>query len=269
MYQNYIFDFYGTLADITTNEESAYLWNKMAQIYSAYGAAYKGTELKKTFRGLCAKQEEELVRKARQEEEPGQKAKKAACVSEGKESAAEVNAEIDLTECFLQCFTEKGVSSDREKARMMAITFRTLSRKYLRAYSGVYELLEHLKASGKKIYLLSNAQTDFTRPEITALGIDKYLDGIFISSEVGFKKPAKEFYQKLLDTYKLDPKESIMIGNDIKADIEGARAVGLNTLYIHSNISPWEDEDREDTDIGATYTVWDGDFTKIKGLICQ
>lgn len=240
MYQNYIFDFYGTLADITTNEESAYLWNKMAQIYSAYGAAYKGTELKKTFRGLCEKQ-----------------------------FPAEVNAEIDLTECFLQCFTEKGVFVDREKARMMAITFRTLSRKYLRAYSGVYELLEHLKASGKKIYLLSNAQTDFTRPEITALGIDKYLDGIFISSEVGFKKPAKEFYQKLLDTYKLDPKESIMIGNDIKADIEGARAVGLNTLYIHSNISPWEDEDRKNADIGATYTVWDGDFTKIKGLICQ
>ena len=229
------------------------------QIYSAYGAAYKGTELKKTFRELCAKQEEELLRRARA----------AAGVSTDEDFSVKVNAEIDLTECFLQCFAKKGVSSDREKARMMAITFRTLSRKYLRAYSGVYELLEHLKASGKKIYLLSNAQTDFTRPEITALGIDKYLDGIFISSEVGFKKPAKEFYQKLLDTYKLDPKESIMIGNDIKADIEGARAVGLNTLYIHSNISPWEDEDRKDTDIGATYTVWDGDFTKIKELICQ
>lgn len=243
MYQNYIFDFYGTLADITTNEESAYLWNKLAQIYSAYGAVYKGAELKKTFRALCAAQEEALGTNA--------------------------NVEIDLTACFAQCFEEKGASCDREKARMMAITFRTLSRKYLRAYSGVYELLEHLKASGKNVYLLSNAQTDFTRPEITALGIDKYLDGIFISSEVGYKKPAKEFYQKLLDTYKLDPSTGIMIGNDIKADIEGARAVGLDTLYIYSNISPWEDEDLKDADIGATYAVWDGDFTKIKDLICR
>lgn len=255
MYQNYIFDLYGTLADISTNEDSAYLWNKMAQIYSAYGAVYTGRELKKTFRALGAAQEEKLKQKARQ--------------SSGEGKIEEINAEIDLTECFAECFRKKGVSVDREKARMMAITFRTLSRKYLRAYLGVYELLEHLKASGKKIYLLSNAQTDFTRPEITALGIDKYLDGIFISSEAGYKKPAKEFYQKLLDTYRLDPKESIMIGNDIKADIVGAKAVGLNTLYIYSNISPWEDEVYKDTDIGATYTVWDGDFTKLRELICK
>ena len=255
MYQNYIFDFYGTLADITTNEESAYLWNKMAQIYSAYGAVYTGRELKKTFRALEVAQEEELKQKALQ------------AAGEGK--TEEINAEIDLTECFAECFRKKGASVDHEKARMMAITFRALSRKYLRAYSGVYELLEHLKASGKKIYLLSNAQTDFTRPEITALGVDKYLDGIFISSEVGYKKPAKEFYQKLLDTYGLDPRESIMIGNDIKADIVGAKAVGLSTLYIYSNISPWEDEDYKDTDIGATYTIWDGDFTKVQELICR
>lgn len=123
MYQNYIFDFYGTLADITTNEESAYLWNKMAQIYSAYGAPYKGVELKKTFRGLCATQEEELKQKARQ------------AAGAGKDFEAEINTEIDLTACFAQCFEEKGVSCDREKARMMAITFRTLSRKYLRAYT--------------------------------------------------------------------------------------------------------------------------------------
>ena len=256
MYQNYIFDFYGTLADITTNEESAYLWNKMAQIYSAYGAAYTGRELKKTFRVICWEQEQELVRRTM--EKGG---------TDGK--GDQVNAEIDLTESFAECFRKKGASVDREKARMMAITFRTLSRKYLKAYSGVYELLEHLKVSGKKIYLLSNAQTDFTRPEITALGVDKYLDGIFISSEVGYKKPAKEFYQKLLDTYQLEPSKSIMIGNDIKADIEGARAVGLDTLYIYSNISPWEDEKHKDTDIGATFTIWDGDFTKVRKLVCK
>ena len=83
------------------------------------------------------------------------------------------------------------------------------------------------------------------------------------------EKPAKEFYQKLLDTYQLEPSESIMIGNDIKADIKGARAVGLDTLYIYSNISPWEDEKHKDTDIGATFTIWDGDFTKVRKLVCK
>ena len=47
MYKNYIFDLYGTLVDINTNEEKAYLWKKMAEFYGYYGAHYKPVELKK------------------------------------------------------------------------------------------------------------------------------------------------------------------------------------------------------------------------------
>ena len=51
MYQNYIFDFYGTLADIRTDEENPFLWKKMSEIYSAFGAAYEAVELQQAFRG--------------------------------------------------------------------------------------------------------------------------------------------------------------------------------------------------------------------------
>ena len=39
-YKNYIFDLYGTLVDINTDEWSAQLWKKMAILYGYYGAAY-------------------------------------------------------------------------------------------------------------------------------------------------------------------------------------------------------------------------------------
>ena len=52
MYKNYIFDFYGTLADIRTDEEDPCLWGKMSEIYSALGAAYSPGELKAAFRAL-------------------------------------------------------------------------------------------------------------------------------------------------------------------------------------------------------------------------
>ena len=42
----------------------------------------------------------------------------------------------------------------------------------------------------------------------------------------------------LIEKHSIKPNESIMIGNDMRSDIEGAQTVGLNTMYIHSNISP-------------------------------
>ena len=49
MYQNYIFDLYGTLADTHTNEGKHYLWNKLSAFFSSYGALYTPAELKKAY----------------------------------------------------------------------------------------------------------------------------------------------------------------------------------------------------------------------------
>ena len=99
-------------------------------------------------------------------------------------------------------------------------------------------MLEALKKKGKKIYLLSNAQRIFTEYEMHTLGIAKYFDDIFISSTCGVKKPDSRFFQLLIDKYNLDLTKSIMIGNDAVSDIAGAKSVGMDTFYIHSNISP-------------------------------
>ena len=49
VYKNYIFDFYGTLVDILTDEKDPALWDKLAQLYQAYGADYKGEGLRKSY----------------------------------------------------------------------------------------------------------------------------------------------------------------------------------------------------------------------------
>lgn len=237
MYQNYIFDFYGTLADIRTDEEDPGLWIKMSEIYSALGAAYQPEELRCAFRRLEREQKEEI----------------------GTE-----NAEPDLTKAFAMLYTEKAASCQASQARMTAITFRALSRKFLRAYDGVKELLQELRNRGKGVYLLSNAQTDFTRPEIEMLGLTGYFDGIFISSEQGCKKPSPVFFERLLERFGLDASECVMIGNDEEADIAGARHAGMDSLYIHTAISP-----KEYGKVEPTYRVMDGDFRKIKNLVLR
>lgn len=116
--------------------------------------------------------------------------------------------------------------------------FRILSTDYVKLYDGVEELLASLKEAGKNIYLLSNAQRIFTEYEMHTLGIARYFDDIFISSECGMKKPDSRFFELLIEKHQLEVADSVMIGNDAVSDIAGAKSVGLDTVYIHSNISP-------------------------------
>ena len=84
------------------------------------------------------------------------------------------------------------------------------------------------------------------------------------SSEEGCKKPSGQFFDVVIERYKLKKSETIMIGNDWISDIRGSANAGLDSLYIHSNISP------DDTDLDkveAKYIIPDGDFNKISKLI--
>ena len=123
-------------------------------------------------------------------------------------------------------------------------------------------LLDTLKAKGKKIYLLSNAQRSFTENELNMLDLTKYFDGICISSDEECSKPDEKYFKTLFDRYGLEKSESIMIGNDYISDIGGAADFGIDSLYIHQSISP-----EIDGELRSTYKVMDGDVFKIKKLI--
>jgi len=47
-YENYIFDLYGTLVDIHTDEEDESLWKALAEYYGKYGADYTAKKSKPT-----------------------------------------------------------------------------------------------------------------------------------------------------------------------------------------------------------------------------
>lgn len=246
-YDNYIFDFYGTLCDIHTDENSEYLWQKMSEVYCALKAHYDADGLKEAYYSALNIQKEKACKE----------------YLKGYITKDELdNFESDVTLAFRKLYSDKGVFVSEYQVVETARKFRALSREYIRVYSGVYNLLRELEKQNKKIYLLSNAQSVFTRPEIEMLGLDDYFDGIFISSEQKVKKPGKSFFGKLIETYGLDVRRSIMIGNDEEADIVGALQCGMDCLYIHSDISPCVYGK-----VKPTYIVTDGDFTKIKELV--
>ena len=174
-YDNYIFDLYGTLADIHTEENDPLVWKKLALFYGYYDANYAPEELKERYAAIIAGEESKMK-------------------SEKKDDAHEAHPEVQIEEVFQKLFEEKGVKADPTLAVHAGQFFRILSTDYVKLYDGVIDLLEALKKKGKKIYLLSNAQRIFTEYEMHTLGIAKYFDDIFISSTCGVKNRTADFF---------------------------------------------------------------------------
>ena len=133
-----------------------------------------------------------------------------------------------------ECCTNRGNITETSKRAVIAIEGKHI----LRAYAGAAELLQALRAQGRRVLLLSNAQAAFTVPELRKLGLLSLFDGIVISSDVGIKKPDKAIYEHILSQYGLRPETCLMIGNDAEADIQGAASAGIAGRYIHTNQSP-------------------------------
>ncbi|MBE6738229.1 MAG: HAD family hydrolase [Ruminococcaceae bacterium] len=242
MFKNYIFDLYGTLIDIRTDENDSELWKKMAIFYGYRGAIYTPFEIMNKYNEFCA-QEKRKVKEAY----PDRK-----------------YVDINLTNVFEKLYTFKKVTPSPELPALTANTFRCCSTKHIRLYDGVKEFLEALNKKGKNVFLLSNAQKDFTSPEIDMLGLRKYFTDIIISSEVACKKPDPDMYRILFDRHNLSKSETIMIGNDCVADIKSSYDFGLQSLYIHQDISPLVTEK-----LRSTWSIMDGDFTKVMPLVLK
>jgi len=217
--QNCIFDLYGTLVDIRTDEDAPRLWDMMAEYYRERGASYGPEELRDAYRGEV------------------RRAEGAAAPTLG---AHEAHPEIQIENVFQRLFQMKGVRADMERAVRAGRRFRRISTEYIRLYDGAAEMLRALREQGRGVYLLSNAQGIFTRMELEQLGLAPLFDGIYLSSDYGVKKPDRRFFDILLQKEGIAPGSAVMIGNDGVCDIAGGRGAGLSTLYIRSNLSPEE-----------------------------
>lgn len=221
MYDTCIFDLYGTLVDIRTDEKKPELWERLALFYAFYGAEYTPDELHQGYDCLTAEMS----------------AGKAGI----RKDAHEAYPEIRIEDVFMALFRKKGIDADEVLSRHAGQFFRILSMEHLKLYNGTKEMLSALRDGGKKVYLLSNAQKIFTEYEMNAMGITPYFDGIFISSEHECKKPDVRFFEKLIHTYGIERDRAVMVGNDGVCDIEGAKNAGLATLYVRTEISPKEE----------------------------
>ncbi|HEX3016280.1 MAG TPA: HAD family hydrolase [Caproicibacter sp.] len=231
MYRNILFDLYGTLIDLKTDEEKHAFWESLSLFFSYNGAQYTCDELKTKYLELVAHR-----------------------------LAENIGTRYPDTKIILvlqALYAEKGVKASDELLDHTTKLFRAASTEYIRLYPGVRELLDALRENKKNLYILSNGQREFSAPELRHLGIYDSFKALYSSAEIGVCKPDKQFFDFLLKKEGLNPKECLFVGNDSQTDILGANAAGMDSVYIHSNQS------RNVTETTATYEIWDGDVSKV------
>lgn len=213
-YTDLIFDLYGTLVDIHT-EENDLVWEKTALYFGFYGAHYSAEELKTAFQSELRKREAKA----------GQ--------------SYECFPDIPFEQVMSTLFRARGVEQDADELGIHAAQlFRICSIEYVKLYPHVPEALAELRKKGYRLWLLSNAQRVFTAYELEHLGLGEQLDGIYISSDYRCRKPDVRFFRALLEEQGLLAETCLMIGNDRQTDIAGAKAAGLDTLYMHTALTP-------------------------------
>lgn len=92
------------------------------------------------------------------------------------------------------------------------------------------EVLDYL-VKKYHLHIITNGFKEVQHIKLRQCNIQNYFQNVFISEEIGFNKPAPEIFQFALNTVNCKIEDVIMIGDDWKADIEGAINYGIQAIF--------------------------------------
>ncbi|PCE29957.1 HAD family hydrolase [Burkholderia ubonensis] len=97
-------------------------------------------------------------------------------------------------------------------------------------FEEVPEVLEHLRASGLRLGVVSNLAQPYAEPLLRLMPFD--FDAYAWSFSVGSLKPDSAIFTAALKMLDLSPEEVVMVGDTFDADYEGARKSGIRALHL-------------------------------------
>ena len=97
----------------------------------------------------------------------------------------------------------------------------------------VDDVMEYLYNKGYRLFVATNGLIRLQKPRITNSSIFKYITDIIISEEVSLDKPNREIFDVLFERNSINPSEAIMIGDNLEKDIQGAKNVGIQSIWYN------------------------------------
>ena len=112
-------------------------------------------------------------------------------------------------------------------------------------YSDAWDTLELLSKKGYRLGIIAN-QIAGASGRLRNWGLRKYFDVVVTSAEAGVAKPDKAIFELALSLAGCKPEESIMVGDRLDNDIQPAKAMGMNTVWIKQGLAMLQSPSLED-----------------------
>ena len=137
--------------------------------------------------------------------------------------------------------------ADEPLAREMSGQFLEILPTKKILFPHTIEILDYLTAKKYALHLITNGFEKTQWSKLNNSGLSNYFTHVITSEASNSLKPKKEIFDYAMDKAKASLPESIMIGDNLDADIQGAMNAGMDTIFVnHINARP---------EIKPTYTV--------------
>lgn len=114
----------------------------------------------------------------------------------------------------------------------MGEEFLQLTNHYFSVLPGAAEVVREL-AKRYPLTIVSNGFREVQYYKVAHSGLQDCFKHMLVSDEIGINKPQPEIFRIALERNNVQASEVIMIGDSYTSDIAGAKAAGIDQLWIH------------------------------------
>jgi putative hydrolase of the HAD superfamily len=121
---------------------------------------------------------------------------------------------------------------EQQRAHAIADAFTAAKEEAVAPFDGAVAALETLRARGVRLGLVTNGHPDFQRRKLERHDLGRFFEAVLIEGEWGVGKPDPTIFHEALARMRARPEDAWMVGDNLEADIGGASAVGLKTVWV-------------------------------------
>ena len=123
--------------------------------------------------------------------------------------------------------------ADEAMSRYMAEAFLEILPTRKNLFPHTIEILDYLKSKNYVLHLITNGFDTVQYKKISSSKIDHFFTDIITSEASNSMKPHKEIFDFALAKTGAHLNESIMIGDNLEADIAGAINAGMDSIFVN------------------------------------
>jgi putative hydrolase of the HAD superfamily len=159
--------------------------------------------------------------------------------------------ETSYTFVLIELLKDKGYANLRDEVVRNALdSLFSITQTNWLLEEDALQTLKKLEKDGYRMGLISNAGDDQDVQQLVRrFGIASYFDFILTSAACSYRKPHPRIFELAIANWYFLPSETVMVGDNLDADIRGAKSAGLYAVWISRRAgSSSEDQPRVQPD---------------------